>query len=174
MNLPAPMRPSYSNLVTVSKRSNSPEFIMLPGIKGTRIRDRAAARSLMRVPFIPGNIMNSGLFDLFETVTKLLYEGRIGAGRFILAEADDPNLSYVLRLASPVSLRQARWLRKLMQMATLDTALVIGYDKVFGLGSLSDVSAPPYVIDVTGRHAWALRHGENVLMRVRDGRPGLA
>ncbi len=122
-----------------------------------------AAKLLMRVPFIAGEMMNSGLFDPLEKVTQLMYEGQISRGRIILAAAEDPNINYVLRLSNPVPLRQARWLRKLLQMATRDTALISGYDKVFGLGSTSDISTEPYAIDVVDRHHWDLRQGRNIL-----------
>ncbi len=132
-----------------------------------------AAKSLMRVPFIAGNAMNQGLFEPLEQVTKLMYEGQICRGRIILAAADDPNLDHVLRLSNPVPLRQVRWLRKLLQMATRETALISGYDTVYGLGSTSDISSEPYAIDVVDRHQWDLRRGRNVLMHMRAGRPAL-
>lgn len=132
-----------------------------------------AARLLMRVPFIPGDWMNPGLFEPIEEVSKMMYEGMVGTGRIIFAAEDDPNLGYVLKLSTPVLLKQARWLRKLLQMATRETALIAGYSRVFGLGSVSDVSAAPYVVDVIGRHQWDLRQGERVFMRVSAGQPRL-
>ncbi len=132
-----------------------------------------AARLLMRVPFIPGDRMNPGLFEPIEEVSKVMYEGVVGTGRIVLAAEDDPNLGYVLKLSTPVLLKQARWLRKLLQMATRETALIAGYSRVFGLGSVSDVSAAPYVVDITGHHQWDLRQGKQVFMRVNAGQPRL-
>ena len=132
-----------------------------------------AAKLLMLVPFIAGEMMNSGLFDPLEKVTQLMYEGQICRGRIILAAADDPNVDYVLRLSNPVPLRQSRWLRKLLQMATRETALISGYDTVYGLGSTSDISTEPYAIDIIDRHHWDLRQGRNILMHVRAGQPSL-
>ncbi len=117
--------------------------------------------------------MNPGLFEPIEEVSKVMYEGVVGTGRIVLAAEDDPNLGYVLKLSTPVLLKQARWLRKLLQMATRETALIAGYSRVFGLGSVSDVSAAPYVVDITGHHQWDLRQGKQVFMRVNAGQPRL-
>lgn len=133
-----------------------------------------AAKSIMRVPFIAGEMMNSGLFEPLEKITQLMYEGQMSQGSIILAAADDPNINYVLRLSNPVPLRQSRWIRKLLHMATRKTAIISGYDKVYGLGSTSDISAEPYAIDVVDRYHWELRKGRNILMYVRAGQPKLA
>ena len=136
------------------------------------IADRAA-RLLMRTPFIDGDYSNWGLFESIEEVSKLMYEGTIGTGRIVLAADRDPSLRYVLKLSSPVPLNKTRWLRKLLQMATKETALICGYARAFGLGSVSDVSAPLFSIDFTGRHQWDLLRGDLTFMRVKDGQPRL-
>ncbi|MEZ5708558.1 MAG: hypothetical protein R3E02_04110 [Blastomonas sp.] len=132
-----------------------------------------AAKSLMRVPLIAGDMMNFGFFEPLEQITKLMYEGQVSKGRIVLAAADDPNVDYVLRFSNPVSLRQTRWLRKLLQMATRETALISGYGKVYGLGSTSDISTEPYAIDVVDRHQWDFRRGNTIYMHMRAGRPTL-
>ncbi|MDA9445653.1 MULTISPECIES: diadenylate cyclase [unclassified Bradyrhizobium] len=136
------------------------------------IADRAA-RLLMRTPFIDGDYANWGLYESIEEVSKLMYEGTVGTGRIILAADNDPSLHYMLKLSSPVLLNETRWLRKLLQMATRETALVCGYATAFGLGSVSDVGAPHFSIDFTGRHQWDLRRGDRIFMRVKDGQPRL-
>jgi hypothetical protein len=128
-----------------------------------------AARSLLRVPFIAGDWMNPGLFEPIEHITKLLYERQAGRGTFILAAENDPNINYVVRLKQPVRLRQARWVRKLVQMATGKAALIAGYNQIYGVGSVSDVSDAPYMIDVVGPHQWDLRRGDQTFLRVRQG-----
>ncbi len=134
-----------------------------------------AARSLMHIPFISGDIANSGLFDRIEAVTKLLYErDELGRSSLVLAGPDDPNVQYVIRLADPVALGQTRWLRKLVEMSRDGAQLIIGYNHVYGLGSVSDVSAPPFVIDLTGPHEWDLKQGDQVYLRVRYGAARLA
>lgn len=133
-----------------------------------------AAQSFMRIPFISGDISNWGLFDRVEAVAKLLYEREPGRAGLVLAGPDDPNIHYVMRLAEPVSLGEARWLRKMVEMSKDGAQLIIGYDEVYGIGSVSDVSAPPFVIDLIGPHEWDLKQGETVFLRVRHGAAKLA
>lgn len=126
------------------------------------------ARNFMRSPFI-GGINTADLFERINDLSRLMYEGRIGAGRIIFAEAEDPNVHYVLRFATPVPLSQARWARKALQMATKETALIAGYDAIYGLGKISDVSAPPYCIDILAPQQWDFKRGDQVLMRTHFG-----
>lgn len=128
-----------------------------------------SAHSMMRIPFIPGDWGSPGLFGAIEEVAKLLYEQESSRGTFILASAEDPNVDYVFRLKNSVPLRHSRWIRKLCQMATGRAALIAGYDMVHGLGTISDMSADPFVIDIVGPHQWDLKCGGQVYLRVRQG-----
>jgi len=132
-----------------------------------------AARLLMRTPFVAGSWMNSGLFEPMEAVSTLAYEGRSGTGRILLAAADDPNIDYAFRFEESIPIRQGRWVRKLLQMAGGSNALIADYDRVHGLGRISDVSAPVFEIDIVGAHQWDLRRGDQLFMRVRNGVPRL-
>jgi hypothetical protein len=128
-----------------------------------------AASSLMRTPFIQGRLNTTDLFRDVNQLSKLLYEGRAGRGRIALAAVDDPNVEYVMRLAAPVPMSQTRWARKLLQMSSEATALVVEYDSILGLGKVSDVSAPPFSIDFLDHHQWEFRRGEQVLLRSSFG-----
>lgn len=139
------------------------------GMRSAEEMIRRAASNFMRSSFIAGKFCT---FDLFEAVNRLSqqrYEGNIGVGRLVLAAADDPNVDYVVRLARPVSLTEPRWARKLLQMATGQSALISEYDTITGLGTVSDVSAPPFSIEFLDHHQWDLHRGEQVLMRCRFG-----
>jgi hypothetical protein len=136
------------------------------------IVDRAARR-LMHTPFVETKGYIPGLFDPVDEVSKLMYEGATGAGRIILANPDDPNLHYVLRFSAPVRIGSTRWLRKLLEMATCKTALIADHEYVYGLGNVSDLSAPPFVVDIIGSHQWDLRRGETTFLRMRSGKPSL-
>jgi len=130
---------------------------------------RRAASNFMRSSFIAGKFCP---FDLFEAVNRLSqhrYEGRSGVGRLVLAAAEDPNVNYVVRLERPVPLSETRWARKLLQMASEQSALIAEYNTISGLGTVSDVSAPPFSVEFLDYHHWDLRCGEQVLMRSRSG-----
>ncbi|WP_308721322.1 diadenylate cyclase [Komagataeibacter xylinus] len=130
---------------------------------------RRAASNFMCSPFIAGKFCDLDLFEAVNRLSQQRYEGDIGIGRLVLAAANDPNVKYVLRLAQPVRLAEPRWARKLLQMATGPSALVAEYDTISGLGTVSDVSAPPFSIEFLDHHQWNLRRGELVLMRCRFG-----
>lgn len=127
-----------------------------------------AASSFMRVPFI-GDFNPSALFEHFNKLSQQRYEGRSGIGRIVLAAFDDPSVQYVLQLAEPVNLRETRWTRKLLQMASNETALIAGYEKIYGIGSLSDLSVPPYSVEFLEHHQWDFKRGDTVLMRTQFG-----
>lgn len=139
------------------------------GMRSAEEMIRRAASNFMRSSFIAGK---NCMFDLFEAINRLSqqrYEGDIGVGRLVLAAADDPNVDYVVRLARPVPLTEPRWARKLLQMATGQSALIADYGAISGLGTVSDVSAPPFSVEFLDHHQWDLRRGEQVLMRCRFG-----
>ncbi len=130
---------------------------------------RRAASSFMRSSFIAGKFSASNLFEDANCLSQLRYEGETGVGRLVLAAADDPNVEYVLRLASAVPLSESRWARKLLQMATAETALIVEYGSISGLGKVSDVSAPPFCVEFQDHHQWDFRRGEQILLRTRFG-----
>jgi hypothetical protein len=130
---------------------------------------RRAASSFMRSSFIAGKYATSDLFEDVKRLSQLRYEGKTGIGRLVLAAADDPNVEYVVRLASPVLLSETRWARKLLQMATAETALIVEYGSISGLGRVSDVSAPPFCVEFLDHHQWDFQCGEQVLLRSRFG-----
>ncbi len=113
---------------------------------------RRAASNFMRTSFIPGKFCTCDLFEAVNRLSQLSYEGRTGTGRPVLAAADDPNVNYVLRLAQSVPLTEPRWARKLLQMATAETALIAEYSTIVGLRRVSDVSAPPFSVEFLDHH----------------------
>ncbi len=142
-------------------------LLMDDGMRSAEEIIRRAASSFMRSSFIAGKYAMSDLFEDVNHLLQLRYEGQTGVGRLVLAAADDPNVEYVVRLASPVPLYATRWARKLLQMATAETALVADYRSISGLGKVSDVSAPPFTVEFLDHHQWDFRRGEQVLLRSR-------
>jgi hypothetical protein len=130
---------------------------------------RKAAASFMRTPFIESGFAECDMFDAINAVSHAQYEGEAGAGRLIFADANDPNLTFVLKFDRPAALTQTRWARKLLQMSTSGVALIANYNSIVGLGNLSDVSAPPFAVEFLGHGQWDLRRGEQVLMRCGFG-----
>ncbi|WP_049731539.1 hypothetical protein [Rhizobium ecuadorense] len=129
------MRPDPGRQIGDDAMRSAPEVI------------RRAAASFMRTPFIEGRFADCDMFDAINAISQMQYEGEAGAGKLVFAASDDPNLSFVLKFERPAALTQTRWARKLLQMATSEAALIADYNRIVGLGDLSDVSAPPISVN---------------------------
>jgi hypothetical protein len=58
-------------------------------------------------------------------------------------------------------------------MGSGETPLIAGYSAIFGVGQVSDVSAPPFRIDFLDQQQWDFRRGDQILLRTRFGEPSL-
>jgi hypothetical protein len=79
----------------------------------------------------------------------------------------------VLKLDEPVALREARWARKLLQMASAELPLVATPSHILGLGRIQATAGEVVAVDFHGHQDWELRRGETLLMRSQLGRPRL-
>ena len=139
---------------------------------------RVAADSLMMTPGMAiGNHLWHGLFEQFNMISSLLYEGAQGQGRILLADPKNPALEWKIKLKQPVPFREPRWARKVLQMATNDLALIADGENIFGLGNVDidheSSSQDLFTIDFLEHYDWQIRCGDNVLLRSRYGEPEL-
>lgn len=130
----------------------------------------------------PGLLIGKELpdFDLnrvLNQISLMRYERDEGVGRLLLIDKAHPKLSYIFRLETPVPLRDPRWARKILEMATGDAAVIADTKQIHGIGTLDPSHAPEdedaFWIDFVGHHQWDVRKGEQVLMRTRYGVPKL-
>ncbi|MEG3146528.1 diadenylate cyclase [Sphingomonas sp. RT2P30] len=142
------------------------------GMRSARELVTAAAESFMRVSIIPGEYVMTDAFDLFTQLSQLPYEGERGSGRLVIAKIDDPRIEYVTLFAEPVSLRQTRWIRKLLEMSTRETPLIASYEHAFGLGHVGGGS-PIFHVDFVDQHEWLFRRGDTTMLHCRFGKPAL-
>jgi hypothetical protein len=49
-----------------------------------------------------------------------MYEGAEGVGHLILLPPDNESIEFLAQFSEPVSFREPRWVRKVLQMATLE------------------------------------------------------
>lgn len=140
---------------------------------------RLAAASFMKTPGLAIGDRNLyfDLFEQFNVISSLLYEGARGVGRLLLVNPENPVIEYKLRLAEPVPFRVPRWARKILQMASADLALIADCEKIYGLGALKAGHDPMaqdvFTIEFLDHYHWQLRCGEQVLLRSRYGKPAL-
>jgi hypothetical protein len=140
---------------------------------------RLAASNFMRTPaymisqqYVPGD-----LFERFNLISSLMYEGLHGIGYLILANPKCPSINYLIQFKTPIPFREPRWARKALQMASADIALIADSEVIYGLGTLAsnhDIeSQSAFVIDFIDHYHWELKNGNEVLLRSHYGDPTL-
>lgn len=151
-------------------RSRSPEEIV-----------RLAASSFMHSPGLAIGDRNYGspnLFERFNLISSLMYEGAEGTGRMLLAKPGGGAVDVLLEMAEPVPFREPRWSRKILQMASSETALIADCEKILGLGTIADgidpwASQNVFEIKFLDHYHWRLSCGDEVLLISRYGAPFL-
>ena len=140
-----------------------------------------AAVSFMYSPKVVIGDRNYGgpdLFERFNEISTLMYEGAKGTGRLILASAANRSVNMLLKFAQSVPLSEPRWCRKVLQMATGDNALVANCERIFGLGSVSPSADPctsqeVFVVEFLDHCHWRLLYDDQVMLISRYGSPSL-
>ena len=155
----------------IDKRSRSPEEIVRRAAEsfmctlGVAIGDR----QYMRNPY---------LFERFNSISSLMYEGAEGTGRLLLANPDDGFIDMLLRFVQPVPFHELRWSRKVLQMASSNIALVADCKKIFGLGNIAAGIDPwesqnIFEIEFLDHYHWRLSCGKEIMLVSRHGAPSL-
>jgi len=142
---------------------------------------RRAAADFMHTPALAIGTQNfdgADLFERFNLISSLMYEGTEGTGRMLLANPDGPSVNVLLELSEPVPFRQPRWARKVLQMASSETALIADCEDILGLGTIADGFDPwttqnVFTVEFHGHYHWSLCCGEEVLLVSRFGAPSL-
>ena len=153
------------------ERSRSPEEIV-----------RRAAESFMCTLGVAiGDRQYTGkpyLFERFNSISSLMYEGAEGTGRLLLANPDDGFVDILLGFVQPVPFHEPRWSRKVLQMASSNIALVADCKKIFGLGNLAAGIDPwesqnVFEIEFLDHYHWRLSCGDEIMLVSRNGAPSL-
>ncbi len=140
-----------------------------------------AASNFMYTPCVAiGDNAYAGdnLFERFNLISSLMYEGVEGKGRMLLTKLDSDAVDVALALEEPVPFSEPRWARKILQMASAETALLASTESILGLGSLVKGSDPwnaqnIFEVEFHGHYHWSLSCGEEVLLVSRYGVPSL-
>jgi DisA bacterial checkpoint controller nucleotide-binding len=138
----------------------------------------AARNFLYGLPFAIGSRYNGrDLFQHFNYVSSLLYEGTGGKGRIVLAHPDNSALEFALRFRDPVPLYAPRWARKILQMTDLGFVALADTELIHGLGSANSAKhgdrGAVFTIEFIDHYCWHLKQGNQVLLRSRFGVPEL-
>ena len=152
------------------RQSRSPEEIA-----------RRAAASFMYTPGVAIEDKNYGhpnLFERFNLISSLMYEGTKGTGRLLLANPESGSVGFLIKLAEPVPFREHRWSRKVLQIASPETPLIADCEKIFGLGNVAAgvdpwTSQDVFEIEFLDHYHWRLSCGGEVMLISRYGVPSL-
>lgn len=142
---------------------------------------RRAASDFMYTPSIAIGDMSFGggnLFERFNLISSLMYEGVEGKGRMLLARLESGAVEVALALSEPVPFREPRWSRKALQMASPDATLLANTESILGLGDLAQGTDPwatqdVFEVEFHDHYHWSLSCGEEVLLVSRYGVPSL-
>ncbi len=140
---------------------------------------RRAGDRMMEAPvMVAGGVEGLGLlFDACNYISSLRYEGAESGGGMIIAKEGHSNIQSTLMLTTPVSLKQHRAVRKLLEITSSGDSLLTDGNKIFGFGrtrGLYDQSkADVLSVRFTGHHKWRLSHDGHALMEVSYGVPKL-
>ena len=142
---------------------------------------RKAGETFMRTPGIAigdKDFWHSDLFKNFNSISSLMYEGKKGSGKLILANPNDGTVSLLVQFAYPVHFREHRWARKVLQMASPDTFLIADCKKIYGLGHVASEVDPlssqkVFEVEFLDHYVWSLGCGSKTLLRSRYGIPSL-
>ena len=150
----------------------------IPLIRDSLSIQRAAAVRLMRAPaLVGGDLMGlSDIFNVCNTISLQKYEGAVGAGRLVFVRRDHPCIKIDLKLRTPVSVRDFRAVRKLLQMGSGKLCLFCDSSEVYGLGTVGDYDPAGedlFVVRFVKHFVWELLHADHVMMHCREGRPQL-
>ncbi|HLG45727.1 MAG TPA: hypothetical protein VKY24_05740 [Reyranella sp.] len=140
---------------------------------------REAARNLM---YVIGLAVRNGydfsdLFERFNAISALLYEGNHSVGQLILADLRNTSIKFQLKFKTPVPFSEHRWSRKALQMAKSGSAIISDTHFIYGLGGIATDHDPAaqdiFVVDFLEHYSWQVRIGLRVLLRSRYGEPKL-
>lgn len=119
---------------------------------------------------------NAG-YEAYNEIASLTYEKAVGCGRLIFAPQDHRNLHEAIAFKAPTPINNYRSVRKLLELAGGDDALicdavnVVAMGRICGNYNVADESL--FSVEFVGHSKWQLTHAGAVLMRVEYGIPQL-
>ncbi|WP_413166106.1 hypothetical protein [Aeromonas salmonicida] len=140
---------------------------------------RIAAQKFMHTPglSIDKHYMHDDLFATLNLVSSLMYEGSKGIGHLILVDPKNDVVEFMVKFAEPVTLREPRWVRKVLQMATTGIGIIADSQRIYGLGRLKEWHDPrnqdAFLVVFIDHYYWELRCGNQALLRSHYAEPKL-
>ena len=168
---------AYDELLKPEPGYNS--FSQLRSPKEIARRSATSFMSTIKVAIDDQNYSNPDLFDRFNMVSSLMYEKTGGKGRLLLAKQSNNTVNMLLKFTKPVPLRESRWSRKVLQMASVETALISDCENIYGLGTVATTNKDTlkkqdlFEIKFLDHYHWSLACENNVMLVSKYGIPSL-
>ncbi|EGR4402042.1 hypothetical protein O1B84_002386 [Vibrio cholerae] len=140
---------------------------------------RIAAKDFMHTPglSIEQRYVHTDLFDALNLVSSLMYEGAKSVGHLILVDPNNDAVEFMVKFSEPVTYREPRWVRKVLQMATTGVGIIADSQHIYGLGQLKDshdsIAQDAFTVAFIDHYHWELRCGDQVLLRSHYAVPKL-
>ena len=178
-SLPAVVGQSLQHEVIAEclRRADRAIYLPDPGQVGT-FTDRpenivlAAARRFARVTVFQAGGTPTDLFDEVNTFTSLSYERAAAGGHLVVANHQNAPDRTHIRFQRPVSLRDSKIMRKLLELSDESTSVITDGQRAYGLGPRGP-AADVAEITVRGHAEWDLSVDGETLMRVTYGKAKL-
>ncbi|WP_335968402.1 hypothetical protein [Acinetobacter bereziniae] len=138
-----------------------------------------AAYNFMYTPglAIEKNYPYVNLFETFNLISSLFYEGVHSIGKVILADPEHPSIIFLIEFKEPISIQNSRWVRKVLEMSSNDLSLIIDNENIYGLGQLHndyDFSDQKiFIINFLDHYYWQITCGDKVLLQSKYNEPKL-
>ena len=94
-------------------KQTEPGKSLCDGVKRADEIVRDGATNFMLTPgaAVTSRYVYTDLFERFNLISSLMYEGLEGSGYLILANPENPSIDYLLNFEEPVPFRESRWVR---------------------------------------------------------------
>lgn len=154
------LKPPVYEMETISKRNH---FLV----------KNAAHNYVDRIVFNNANEFGSNFVRAMDAVAAQPYEGRTGIGTILLCKNESPGVVSEIGFESPVSTRDVRGFRKLLEMTGNNLHLLCDGYKIYGLGRIADdydsSTESVFKVTVAGRGSWQIEHNSLPLLRIENG-----
>lgn len=128
--------------------------------------------------YLTGSYHGTGLFSALSALSTTRYEGQPGYGNILAVSPTDPALVTDIKLRVPVSLRDIRGVRKILEISDRgqigllsDGATIYGLGHIDGSYEAADESI--FEFHVVGDGKWLMHHAGLPLLKVEFGYPAL-
>ncbi len=122
-----------------------------------------------------GQMLGGEPFETLNEITALAYEKTPALGELLVVRPDHPALSLHVELTNPVSIREHRAVRKLIETTDKEASLLTDGRDVYGVGRVDDIDqhADVFRVSLPAHATWEMSSGGRGLMRVAYGKATL-